>query len=64
MREVKRKVAVLVWVTTAMMKHHDQSNLERTGVYLAYNISISQFIIKGSQEKNSNGKNLNRGADA
>jgi hypothetical protein len=42
-REEKRKVGAFVRVTIAMMKHHDQSNLERRGVYLAYNTSISQF---------------------
>lgn len=42
-REEKRKVGAFVRVTIAMMKHHDQSNLERKGVYLAYNTSISQF---------------------
>lgn len=54
-REEKRKVGVLVRVPIAMVRNHDQSNLERKGVHLAYCVSISGFIIKGNQEKNSNG---------
>jgi hypothetical protein len=46
-------VTVLVRVTIAVMKYHDQSNLEGKWVYLAYT-SISLFIIKESQDKNSN----------
>lgn len=63
MREEKRKVGVSVRGTIAMVKQHDQSSLERKGVYLAYNTSISRVIIKGSQDKDSN-RNLNGGADA
>ena len=39
------QVAVLVWVTVAVMKHHNQKQDGKERVYLAYT-STSQFIIK------------------
>jgi hypothetical protein len=39
-------------VTIAVVKHHDKSKLGRKGIYFAY-ISMSLFIIEGSQNRNS-----------
>jgi hypothetical protein len=44
---------VLVRVSIAAMKHHDQKQVREERVYLAY-IFIALFIIKGSQDRNSN----------
>jgi hypothetical protein len=44
---------VLVRVTLSVMKLHDQKQAGEERVYLAY-ISTSLFIIKGSQDRNSN----------
>lgn len=45
-------VVVLVRVSIAMMKHHDQKQIGEEMVYLAYT-STPQFITKGSQSRNS-----------
>jgi hypothetical protein len=50
-KEKKRKKGFLVRVTIAMMRRHSQK-LGEESVYLAY-ASMSQFIIKGSQDMNS-----------
>jgi hypothetical protein len=44
---------VLVRVTIAMMKHHDQKQLGEEKVYLAYTSTLLS-IIEGSQDRNSN----------
>ena len=41
---------ILVRVSIAAMKYHDQKENGKKGVYLAYT-SIFLFIIKGNQEK-------------
>ena len=46
--ELSVLVSIAIRVSIAAMKHHDQVYL----VYLAYT-SISLFIIKGSQDRNS-----------
>jgi hypothetical protein len=46
------RVTVLVRVTIAVMKHHDQSNLERKGFSLAYD-SRKLSITEGSQDRDS-----------
>ena len=43
---------VLVRVTVAVMKHHEQKQLGKGRVYLAY-ASTSLFIIGGSQDRYS-----------
>jgi hypothetical protein len=43
---------VLVRVTIAVMKHHDQKQIGEERVYVAY-ASISLFITKGSQDWSS-----------
>jgi hypothetical protein len=45
--------AALVGVSIAVMKHHDQKQAGEKRVHLAYT-SILLFIIKGSQDRNSN----------
>jgi hypothetical protein len=49
----KRGCGFLVNVTLAVLKHHDQKQLEEKGVYSTY-ISTSLFIIKRSQDRNTN----------
>ena len=46
------KMIVLLVVTTAVMKHHDQKQLREERIYLAYS-STSLFITEGSQDRNS-----------
>jgi hypothetical protein len=45
-------ISVLVRVTIAVMKHHDQNQVGEEKVYSIYT-STSQLIIKGSQNRNS-----------
>ena len=53
--------SALVQATIAVMKHHDHRAGCQERVYSAF---TSQLIIKGSQDRNSNGTNLETGADA
>jgi hypothetical protein len=46
--------SVLVRVPIAVIKHHDQKQVGEEKVYSAYAF-ISQIIIKGSHDRNSNG---------
>ena len=50
-------------VITTVIKHHDHKQLGEERVYLAY-ASIALFTTKGSQDRNSNSRNLKAGADA
>jgi hypothetical protein len=43
---------ILVRVIIAVIKHSDQQQIEKEGVYLAY-IFTSLFIIKGNYERDS-----------
>ena len=53
---------VLVRITTAVMKHHDQSNSERKGVYdLHFHITVHHWKKSGQEYKQ--GRNLLAGAD-
>ena len=45
------KIGIIVQVTVAVMKHHDQNNLERKG--LIWLTLPSLFITEGSQDRNS-----------
>jgi hypothetical protein len=50
-----RNIHVLVRITTAVMKHHDQSKLGRKGVFgLHRYTATSLFILHRSQDRNSN----------
>ena len=44
---------VLARLTAAVTKHHSQTHVGEERAYLTYTF-ILQFIIKGSQDKNSN----------
>lgn len=48
-------LCVLVTVTIAVLKHHDQKQVGKERVYLIYT-STPQFIIKGIQDSNQTGK--------
>ena len=45
--------SALVRLTIAVTKHHDQKQVEKKRIYLAY-LFQSQFIITRSQDRNSN----------
>jgi hypothetical protein len=58
------KMAVLVRITIAMMKHRDQKQVGEVKVYVHFQItSTSLLITEGSQDRNSN-KLLDAGAEA
>ena len=48
-----QNTTVLLGVSDAVMEHHDQKQLGKERVYLAYP-STSLFVTEGGQDRNSN----------